>query len=138
TPAAGRLSASASHTLYSRPEAEAGSPSKNGTAIPSTIVVMLTMPDGGRMVIGAREEDVASDGGEGDLPAGRYLRLSVGDDGDGMDERILLRAPEALFTTKDPDRGAGLGLPMVSGFTEQSGGRFVLRSKKGRGTVAEL
>jgi PAS domain S-box-containing protein len=96
------------------------------------------MPDGGRIIIAAREQDVDSNGNQGDLICGRYVRLSVGDDGDGMDEGILSRAPEALFTTKYPDQGSGLGLPTVYDFAERSGGRFVLRSKKGKGTVAEL
>jgi PAS domain S-box-containing protein len=96
------------------------------------------MPDGGRVVIGAQEEDVVSDGGEGYLASGRYVRLCVEDSGDGMDERILSRALEALYTTKYPDQGLGMGLPMVHGFAEQSGGRFVIRSKQGKGTVAEL
>jgi PAS domain S-box-containing protein len=96
------------------------------------------MPDGGRIVISAEEEDIASAGGEGDLASGRYLRLWVRDDGEGMDERLLSRAPETLFTTKYPSQGAGLGLSMVQGFAEQSNGRLILRSKKGKGTVAEL
>jgi PAS domain S-box-containing protein len=96
------------------------------------------MPDGGRLIIGALEEDVASSSGEGYLAAGRYARVWVGDDGEGMDEAILVRAQEVLFTTKYPDQGAGLGLSTVQGFADHSGGRFVLRSKKGKGTVAEL
>jgi CheY-like chemotaxis protein len=96
------------------------------------------MPEGGRILIGAQEEDVESDGADGHLAGGRYIRLSLGDDGDGMDRRILVQAAETLFSTKYPAQGAGLGLAMVSGFAERSAGRFVLRSKKGKGTVAEL
>jgi PAS domain S-box-containing protein len=96
------------------------------------------MPDGGHLIIGARTEDIASDGAEGHLTSGRYARVWVGDDGEGMDEPVLVRAPEVLFTTKYPDQGAGLGLSMVHGFADQSGGRFILRSRKGKGTVAEL
>jgi PAS domain S-box-containing protein len=96
------------------------------------------MPDGGRLIIGARDEGVVSSSGEGYLAAGRYARVWVGDDGEGMDEPILMRAQEVLFTTKYPDQGAGLGLSTVHGFADHSGGRFVLRSRKGKGTVAEL
>jgi CheY-like chemotaxis protein len=96
------------------------------------------MPDGGTLVIGAVTEDIVSAGGEGLLSTGRYARVWVADDGEGMDEPVLVRAPEVLFTTKYPDQGDGLGLSMVHGFADQSGGRFVLRSRRGKGTVAEL
>jgi CheY-like chemotaxis protein len=55
-----------------------------------------------------------------------------------MDEETLRRAMEPFFTTKGPGRGTGLGLSMVHGFAEQSGGWFNLRSRKGEGTTAEL
>jgi hypothetical protein len=53
-----------------------------------------------------------------------------------MDEETLRRAMEPFFTTKGLGKGTGLGLSMVHGFAEQSGGRFILHSRKG--TTAEL
>jgi CheY-like chemotaxis protein len=53
-----------------------------------------------------------------------------------MDKETLRRAP--FFTTKGPGKGTGLGLSMAHGIAEQSGGRFMLRSKVGEGTTAEL
>jgi len=58
--------------------------------------------------------------------------------GEGMDEETLRRAMEPFFTTKGVGNGTGLGLSMALGFAEQSGGRFVLNSQKGKGTTAEL
>jgi CheY-like chemotaxis protein len=55
-----------------------------------------------------------------------------------MDEATLSRATEPFFTTKGVGRGTGLGLSMVLGVTEQSGGQFVLQSRKGEGTTAEI
>jgi len=55
-----------------------------------------------------------------------------------MDVATLARAGEPFFTTKGVGKGTGLGLPMVHGFAEQSGGRLVLKSRKGKGTTAEL
>jgi CheY-like chemotaxis protein len=55
-----------------------------------------------------------------------------------MDEATLARAMDPFFTTKEPGKGTGLGLPMVHGLAEQSGGRLLLKSRKGEGTTAEL
>jgi PAS domain S-box-containing protein len=93
------------------------------------------MPKGGTVVIAAKGENVA---GATDLKAGRYVCLSVTDDGCGMDEATLRRALEPFFTTKGVGKGTGLGLSMVHGMIQQSGGKFVLKSRKGEGTTAEL
>ncbi|MES2750723.1 MAG: PAS domain S-box protein [Pseudomonadota bacterium] len=95
------------------------------------------MPEGGTITIAAREENVSS-GSASKLKAGRYVCLSVIDSGEGMDKDTLARAMEPFFTTKGVGRGTGLGLSMVHGITEQSGGLFVLKSRKGEGTSAEL
>ncbi|MBQ8102532.1 MAG: response regulator, partial [Afipia sp.] len=95
------------------------------------------MPDGGSIVIAAREETVKPRS-RSKLKAGRYVRLSVKDTGEGMDKATLRRAMEPFFTTKGVGRGTGLGLSMVHGMTEQSGGRFFLKSQKGEGTTAEI
>ncbi len=95
------------------------------------------MPDGGAIVLAAREESVAPGQGP-DLPAGRYVCLSVTDEGEGMEESVLTRAMEPFFTTKGAGKGTGLGLSMIHGMAEQSGGRFILKSQVGEGTTAEL
>jgi two-component system NtrC family sensor kinase len=95
------------------------------------------MPEGGAIVIGAREEAL-EEGNTRGLPAGTYVRLSVQDHGSGMDEATLARASEPFFTTKGVGRGTGLGLSMVHGLAEQSGGRLVLQSRLGEGTVVEI
>jgi CheY-like chemotaxis protein len=62
----------------------------------------------------------------------------VTDTGTGMDEETLKRAMEPFFTTKGVGKGTGLGLPMVHGMAQQSGGTLLLKSKPGQGTSAEL
>jgi CheY-like chemotaxis protein len=85
------------------------------------------MPEGGTITIAGREEG-----------SGPFIRLSVTDTGEGMDETTLARATEPFFTTKGTGKGTGLGLSMVHGLAEQSGGGFALRSRKGEGTTAEI
>jgi CheY-like chemotaxis protein len=66
------------------------------------------------------------------------VSLSVVDEGMGMDEMTLARATEPFFTTKGVGKGTGLGLPMVHGLAEQSGGRLKVASQPGHGTRVEI
>jgi hypothetical protein len=93
-------------------------------------------PQGGPIVIAARPETVAL--AHGRLQPGKYVCLSLTDTGEGMDEDTLARPIDPFFTTKETGKGTGLGLPMVHGLAEHSGGQLILRSQKGRGTTAEL
>ncbi|SMQ23720.1 hypothetical protein SAMN04488483_1158 [Pseudomonas helmanticensis] len=95
------------------------------------------MPDGGSVLITAQPQ-VVLEQSQATLTAGRYVCLSLIDSGEGMDEHTLASARDPFFTTKGLGKGTGLGLSMVHGFIEQLGGRFVLKSEKGRGTHAEL
>ncbi len=71
-------------------------------------------------------------------PMGAGLAIEVQDFGDGMDAGTLERAGDPFFTTKDPGRGMGLGLFLVRTLGNRLGGRFVMRSVPGEGTVARL
>ncbi|MDB5597483.1 MAG: sensor hybrid histidine kinase [Hyphomicrobiales bacterium] len=95
------------------------------------------MPDGGTITISARTKTI-SEATQSGLAPGDYVCLSVTDTGEGMDEQTLRQAVEPFFTTKGVGKGTGLGLSMVHGFAEQSGGRLTLKSRKGRGTRAQV
>ncbi|WP_223451484.1 MULTISPECIES: PAS domain-containing sensor histidine kinase [unclassified Pseudomonas] len=95
------------------------------------------MPHGGKLLISARSED-AGDHSSLRPMTGRYVCLSINDTGEGMDDATLAVAMDPFFTTKGVGKGTGLGLSMVHGFIEQLGGRFILKSQKGKGTTAEL
>ena len=93
------------------------------------------MPQGGLLTIAGR--NATTDRGKlpADLPPGKYVRLTVADTGEGMDEATRKRAMEPFFTTKGVGKGTGLGLSMVHGLTAQSGGAMDIASEVGRGTV---
>ena len=91
------------------------------------------LPLGGTLNIGAVTEIVPASGAGG-LRPGAYVRLSVDDTGCGMDAETLRRATQPFFTTKEKGHGTGLGLAMVQGFCEQSGGMLDIRSLPGQGT----
>ncbi|ANL36716.1 MULTISPECIES: hybrid sensor histidine kinase/response regulator [Rhizobium] len=94
------------------------------------------MPAGGRITLRASEESIAA--GKGPLSAGRYIKIAVVDEGEGMDAKTLEQAVTPFFTTKGVGKGTGLGLSMVQGLATQSGGRLILKSTPGEGTTAEL
>jgi len=67
-----------------------------------------------------------------------YVRLRITDTGSGIAPDVLPHVFEPFFTTKGPGEGSGLGLSMVYGFINQSGGNVVLTSTVGVGTTAEI
>jgi signal transduction histidine kinase/DNA-binding response OmpR family regulator len=98
------------------------------------------MPNGGNLVIdacNATRETVGETKGEGLAEAG-FIELSVIDDGSGMTAETLEFALEPFYTTKEVGKGSGLGLSMVYGFAEQSGGFVDIASEPGSGTTVKL
>ncbi|MDT8329518.1 ATP-binding protein [Roseomonas gilardii] len=97
------------------------------------------MPGGGRLAIALANlpasgaPDGSPDGGGED-----QVMLSVSDTGSGMAPEVMRRAFDPFFTTKPIGQGTGLGLSMIYGFVQQSGGQVTIESAPGQGTTLRL
>lgn len=84
---------------------------------------LMAMPTGGRLMVDVR------------FSRGRLL-IAVADTGIGMDEITRASAGTAFFTTRSG--GTGLGVHQVRRFVRSLGGRILIRSKPGKGTLVIL
>ena len=70
-----------------------------------------------------------------DLPEGRYVTLSITDNGTGMPPDVVGKVLTPFFTTKAQGKGTGLGLSIVAAFARQAGGALTVSSEYGVGTT---
>lgn len=98
------------------------------------------LADTGEVVIETKAvslDDMACAALPGSVP-GDYLRLTVSDNGCGIDKDELLLIFEPFYTSKQLGKGTGLGLATVYGIVQQNNGYINVESAPGAGTTFEI
>jgi PAS domain S-box-containing protein len=92
--------------------------------------------EGGKLNVTLKEVDLdVDDLQDPTIAAGSYVCLTVADTGAGIDEYVLHRIFEPYFSTKEKDKGTGLGLAMVHGIVKSYGGNIRVYSEPGKGSA---
>ncbi len=96
--------------------------------------------DRGRIVVSTATRDITQEQHRRitDTPPGQRIILTVTDNGMGMDAETQRHLFEPFFTTKPEGKGTGLGLALVYGVVQQSGGEIAVRSALLVGSTFEI
>ncbi|MCD4651207.1 MAG: PAS domain S-box protein, partial [Candidatus Cloacimonetes bacterium] len=100
-----------------------------------TINANQAMPDGGHLYISLENAEII----ENEVPNlshGRYLKITVRDEGTGIDKKLLERIFDPYFTTKQT--GSGLGLATAFAIISSHNGYVGVKSKLGEGATFTL
>ena len=93
------------------------------------------MPEGGTVEIECKNVEVDEDW-DIDLEPGKYIQISVRDEGEGIEEDEIGRIFDPYYTTKE--QGTGLGLAVVFSIMKKHRGHILVRSISGEGTTFEV
>lgn len=98
------------------------------------------MPKGGTLILKTENAIISGDEMKSlnDLKPGDYVKFSVVDDGQGIDEETLAKIFEPFFTTKPKGKGTGLGLSTVYGIVKQQNGHIEVESEPEKGTTFQI
>ncbi|MFW5887369.1 MAG: CheR family methyltransferase, partial [Bacteriovoracia bacterium] len=99
------------------------------------------MPEGGKVTICSQKailKDVLVGSQTDRIGNNEYIKISVSDEGVGIDENTKERIFDPFFTTKDVGMGTGLGLSIVYGIVKRHGGRIKCHTAINKGTTFEV
>jgi len=98
------------------------------------------MPGGGKLEVHVSNRSIDSAYASGDpkLRPGKFVLISVTDNGQGIPKNVRERVFEPFFTTKEEGKGTGLGLSIVYGIVNQAGGFVSLYTEEGTGTTVKV
>ena len=97
------------------------------------------MPAGGHLYIQTNNEILGEDITEAHgVRPGKYVAISIADTGIGMDEKTLKRVFDPFFSTKEKERGSGLGLASAYGIIQNHDGMILAESETGQGTTFRI
>jgi signal transduction histidine kinase len=88
------------------------------------------MSTGGTLTIGTKITSLSEEA--------RYIEVVVADTGVGMSEEVRKKATEPFFTTKEPGKGAGLGLAICDEIIRSHGGKLLVESALGKGSTMRV
>ena len=112
-------------------------------AISNVLVnAMEAMPQGGTITIQAENQVIENKDKDSPLPLneGKYVRISIKDEGRGIPEEHLGRIFDPYFSTKERgvQKGMGLGLTTAYAVVEKHGGHIMVNSTTGVGTTVTI
>jgi len=98
------------------------------------------MPNGGKLLIETSNKKLDEEYAtfNPDACAGDYIQLVLSDTGSGMDRATQEHIFEPFYTTKEKDKGTGLGMSMVYGFVKRFDGFIQVYSEVGIGTTLRI
>ncbi|MFH2060692.1 MAG: PAS domain S-box protein [Pseudomonadota bacterium] len=100
------------------------------------------MPDGGKLIVRAENMVAAENSGHRNtsLPKGRYVIITIQDNGKGINPNHLEKIFDPYFSTKGmgAQKGIGLGLTITYSIIHNHGGRIIVKSNNQTGTIVTL
>jgi PAS domain S-box-containing protein len=95
-----------------------------------------SMPQGGRISIFASNQEILPRDSKPKLPAGKYVKISIADQGQGIAKDNLPKIFDPYFTTKA--NGSGLGLATMFSIVNKHAGHVSVESSLGKGSVFHI
>jgi len=94
------------------------------------------MPQGGVLTVTTRPG--VSPSQNGGFVNGGFVEVAVKDSGTGMSDEVKQKALDPFFTTKDPGKGAGLGLTICNEIIRSHHGKLEIESQEGKGSTISV